>query len=30
VGKPHDDGADSYVIRGGRITAQTIHYSVIE
>lgn len=23
-----DDGADSYVIRGGRIVAQTIHYTV--
>lgn len=22
------DGADSYVIRGGRIVAQTIHYTV--
>lgn len=23
-----EDGADSYVIRGGRIVAQTIHYTV--
>lgn len=23
-----DDGADSYVIRNGRIVAQTIHYTV--
>lgn len=23
-----DDGADSYLIRGGRIVAQTIHYTV--
>ena len=23
-----DDGADSFLIRGGRIVAQTIHYTV--
>lgn len=24
-----DDGADSFVVRDGRIVAQTIHYTVV-